>query len=53
MNIRFAKPIVPNFIHTEEGLFELNLLSAPEVQEYLDLYATALWDKWANKGGKR
>ena len=49
MEIKFKKPIVPNFIRCEKGTFSLKDLSEEEVERYIQLYAKTLRESRNNK----
>jgi len=38
MRIEFEKPVVPNFVRTDVGVFSVTELSEKEVERYLKLF---------------
>lgn len=46
MKLTFKKPLVPEFIRTEQGLFSIKRLSKQELSEYINLWTKCLKSKY-------
>ena len=49
MKLIFDKPLIPNFIRTNRGLFDIKVLSESELQEYISLWKLTLIDNWQKR----
>ena len=49
MKIKFERPLVPNFIKTDKGLFDIKDLSAKEINNFLHCYRMRLIENWMKR----
>jgi len=47
MDIEFEKPMIPNFIRTDKGLFPLNEFNKSEIEKYIKLWSKTLREKYS------
>jgi hypothetical protein len=49
MKIEFKRPMVPNFIRTNKGLFDISELNREELERLKIEYSNALEDNWRKR----
>jgi len=53
MEIKFEKPIVPNFIRTKQGTFKITELSEDEFDNYCQLFIETMIEKRETKANRK
>jgi hypothetical protein len=49
MKIEFKRPMVPNFIRTNKGLFDISELNREELEQLKVEYSNSLEDNWRKR----
>ena len=53
MELKFKKPITPNFVHTDKGWFSINVLTEKELMDFIELWSETLASKYHERKNEK